>query len=47
MSPPPATVPHTIDRNVVASIMPLPASSSSSARYSGSTPYFTGPNNAA
>jgi len=47
ISAPPATVPTTMARNVVASIIPFPATSSASGSNSGSTPYFTGPNSAA
>ncbi len=38
---------EAIDRKVVPHDVPLPATSSPSARCSGSTPYFTGPNSAA
>ena len=41
---PPAMVPTRMATNVVASIAPLPASSSSGRRWSGRMPYFTGPN---
>ena len=44
---PPITVPVTIAMNVEASIMPFPATSSFSARCSGSTPYLSGLNNVA
>ena len=46
-SAPPATVPMTIDKKVVASITPLPATNSCSSSCSGSMPYLTGPNSAA
>ncbi len=47
ISAPPATVPMTMARKVVASITPLPATSSSAARCSGRMPYLTGPNRVA
>ena len=43
-APPPAIVPARIARKVEASISPFPATSSRSAKWSGSIPYLNGPN---